>query len=136
MIRSPLKNNENHDFEHATFIADKVHLRIRFTFFISLQRKLDTIGKKFTHVLPQCDNYKNLLSQFFSKIVKPTSLVKKLPKSWFHEIFFWWEFTIFPQMLREINSVELQEIHSLTTVHSVEITRIHSRAFLAKISWK
>ena len=41
---------------------------------------------------PQCKNYWNLLSNFFDKnFVKVIFLLKKLQKSWFHEIFFWWE---------------------------------------------
>ena len=39
----------------------------------------------------QCGN-KNYLSHFFVKnFVKATVLQNKLLKSWFHEIFFWWE---------------------------------------------
>ena len=37
----------------------------------------------------QCANYGNLLSRFFDKkFVKPTFLLNKLPKRWFHEIEF------------------------------------------------
>ena len=40
-------------------------------------------------LLTQCGNYRNLLSHFFDKnFVKLTILLKKLLKSWFHEIFF------------------------------------------------
>ena len=40
----------------------------------------------------QCGNYGNSLSRIFGKnFVKVTVLLNKLVKSWFDEIFFWWE---------------------------------------------
>ena len=44
------------------------------------------------YVIAQCGNSGNSLSHFFDKnFVKPTVLLNKLLKSWFHEIFFQWE---------------------------------------------
>ena len=46
----------------------------------------------FTEHTVTCGNYGNSLSYFFDKnFVKPTDLLKKLLKSWFHEMFFRWE---------------------------------------------
>ena len=40
----------------------------------------------------QCGNYCDLVSHIFGKnFVKLTVLLKKLLKSWFDEIFFWWD---------------------------------------------
>ena len=49
--------------------------------------------------IPQCGNYENSLSHFFNKNFAKAMVVlkNKLPKSWFHEIFFGErEFFIFP----------------------------------------
>ena len=44
------------------------------------------------YVIAQCGNSGNSLSHFFDKnFVKPTVLLNKLLKSWFHEIFLQWE---------------------------------------------
>ena len=75
--------------------------------------------------ITQCENCGNLLSHFFDKnFVKVTFLPKKIPKSWFDEIFHGWQqifhfstlccgncrisllslsFTTFSQKFREIN---------------------------------
>ena len=71
------------------------------------------------YVIAQCGNSGNSLSHFFDKnFVKPTVLLNKLLKSWFHEIFFQWErifeistvwklrkFSLTEEIFREINSL-------------------------------
>ena len=58
----------------------------------------------------------------WQKFRESNFFLKKLLKSWFHEIF---------------SLIDWERIYSSSTllVHSVEITEIYSHTFLAKISW-
>ena len=61
-------------------------------------REIKFLSKKSERKIPefpqcaQCGNYGNSLSRIFGKnFVKVTVLRNKFLKSWFDEIFFWWE---------------------------------------------
>ena len=63
-----------------------------------ISRKIEHFveNEKFTRT--HCGNYGNSLSRIFGKnVVKVTVLLSKLLKSWFDEIFLWWDFLVFPR---------------------------------------